>query len=412
VAAEDVRRSARAVAMQRAVTSATAERSVEEIPAPGPARPARPAVLVRRAVPALGLFIAVRITGLLVLAFWSQANGKSAHTLLSGRWDSLWYERIAGHGYAFSLHTADGRHLSSMAFYPLLPWLEKGISAFSPLSAGDAGLVVGGLCSVGAALALYATGEYCFNRRVGVILVVLWAATPVSIVQSMAYSESLFTCLAAWALYCLVRDRWVTAGALACLAGLTRPVGLAVGAALVVALLGSVLRGEARADGRLKQRIAACVIAPLGAVGFILWVGWKNGGPFGYLDVQAAWGNGFDGGIAFSRFATSGIGWDGLWIPVLILLAGLIAWAHRLQLRQSLPVPLVVYSLLVTVLAVGASGYFGSKPRLLLPAFPLLIPPAVALARSRPRVVWTVLPLLVASSAVYGAFWLNGSGPP
>ena len=43
---------------------------------------------------------------------------------------------------------------------------------------------------------------------------------------------------------------------------------------------------------------------------------------------------------------------------------------------------MVVTAGTVVVLALGAKGYFGSKPRLLLPAFPLLLP--VAAFRRRP----------------------------
>ena len=48
-----------------------------------------------------------------------------------------------------------------------------------------------------------------------------------------------------------------------------------------------------------------------------------------------------------------------------------------------------------------------------MPAFPLLLPLALALARLRTgagrRWCWARWRL---ASAAYGAFWLNGSGPP
>lgn len=157
------------------------------------------------------------------------------------------------------------------------------------------------------------------------------------------------------------------------------------------------------------------LIAPLGAAGYVLWVGHRTGkGPLGYLDVQAGWRNGFDGGAAFARFvadkftsfpsALAGIG--------LIVGVGLLIWLFVNCVRQRQPLPLLVYAGVVTVLALCASSYFGSKPRLLLPAFPLLLPLARALARPR-----TLRPVLVTgavavASAIYGAFWLNGSGPP
>jgi hypothetical protein len=66
----------------------------------------------------------------------------------------------------------------------------------------------------------------------------------------------------------------------------------------------------------------------------------------------------------------------------------------------------------VTALALCASSYFGSKPRLLMPAFPLLLPLALALARSSTRRSAVIMTLIATASALYGAFWLNGSGPP
>ena len=59
-------------------------------------------------------------------------------------------------------------------------------------------MVVAWLASLAAAWALYATGERLHGPRAGIALAALWAALPVGIVQSMAYSESLFTALAAW----------------------------------------------------------------------------------------------------------------------------------------------------------------------------------------------------------------------
>ncbi|MFF2526382.1 hypothetical protein [Streptomyces liangshanensis] len=372
----------------------------------------------RLAAPALALFVAIRALCLVTLVVWSRLAGHSAHELLARRWDSLWYVRVADLGYGYTLHAPDGRDLSSMAFFPLYPWLEKALSAVLFVSPADAGLLVSALASVAAAWGLFAVAAHCYDRATGVVLVGLWAALPVGVVQSMAYSESLFVALAAWGLYAVLTGRWIVAGSLACLAGLTRPVGLAVSAALIVtAALGA---REARRTGRPTtppawRILAGCVLAPLGAVGYILWVGTRQGGLFGYLDVQAGWGNGFDGGLAFARFLADGLtGTPSAALAAVILVALLLlaAWPHWIGARQLQPPALLVYSAVVTLLAVGASGYFGSKPRLLLPAFPLLLPLAVVLARSRPRVVYLTLTLMTVVAAAYGAFWLNGSGPP
>ncbi|MEU5593559.1 mannosyltransferase family protein [Streptomyces sp. NPDC020298] len=399
---------------------------------------------LRRAAPALLGYAAVRALGLLVLVAWSAARGKSAYTLLTARWDALWYTRVAELGYGYEVRLPNGDVHSNLAFFPLLPWLERLLHALTPLSYADAGFVVSLLASLAAAWGIFAVADHGYGPRAGVCAVLLWAVLPVGIVQSMAYSESLFTALAAWSLYAVLTGRWVTAGTLAALAGLTRPVGLAVVAAVWTAGVVSFVRDRSTAaaygarggerasdttDGAavtphsplpttgapVRSRALGMLLAPLGAAAYVLWVGHRTGkGPLGYLDVQAGWRNGFDFGYAFARFvadkftsfpsALAGAG--------LITGVGLVIWLYLIGVRQRQPLPLLVYTGVVVALALCASSYFGSKPRLLLPAFPLLLPLAVALARARTSRSALVTGLLAVATAVYGAFWLNGSGPP
>ncbi|MFH9590434.1 hypothetical protein ACH4LS_35535 [Streptomyces luteogriseus] len=397
------------------------------------AAPTRAGAL-RRAAPALAGYAAVRALGLLALFLWSAARDKSAYTLLTARWDALWYVRVAELGYGYEVRLANGDVHSNLAFFPLLPWLERLVAAVSPLSYADGGFLVSLVSSLAAAWGIFAVADHVYGRRAGVCAVLLWAVLPVGIVQSMAYSESLFTALAAWSLYAVLTGRWVTAGTLALCAGLTRPVGLAVVAAVWAAAIASFARdgraagadspdardtppGSGVPTGRraVTRRVLGMVLAPLGAVGYVLWVGHHTGeGPLGYLHVQAGWRNGFDGGWAFARFvadkftsfpaALAGVG--------LIVGVASVVWLYVTGVRQRQPLPLLVYTGVVTALALCASSYFGSKPRLLLPAFPLLLPLALALARARMRRSAAVLGAVAVASAVYGAFWLNGSGPP
>ena len=382
---------------------------------------------LRRAAPALLGYAAVRLLGLVALAVWSAARDKSAYKLLTARWDSVWYTRVAELGYGYEVRLPNGDVHSNLAFFPLLPWLERLLASVTPMSYADAGFAVSVLASLAAAWGVFAVADHVYGRRAGVCAVLLWAVLPVGIVQSMAYSESLFTALAAWSLYAVLTGRWLTAGTLALLAGLTRPVGLAVVAAVWTAAIASYVRDRgvsyirdrdapaAPHDSPAWRRALAMLIAPLGAAGYVLWVGHRTGkGPLGYLDVQAGWRNGFDGGAAFARFvadkftsfpsALAGVG--------LIVGVGLLIWLYVTCVRQRQPLPLLVYAGVVTLLALCASSYFGSKPRLLLPAFPLLLPLAQALARLRTSGSALVTGVVAVASAVYGAFWLNGSGPP
>ncbi|MFF9409371.1 hypothetical protein ACF1B0_28200 [Streptomyces anandii] len=411
-----------------------------------PVAVARPGAL-RRAAPALLGYASVRALGLLALALWSGARDKSAYTLLTARWDSLWYARVAAGGYGYEVRLPNGDVHSDLAFFPFLPGLERLLAAVTGASYADAGFVVSLLASLAAAWGIFAVADHVYGARAGVCAVLLWAMLPVGIVQSMAYSESLFTALAAWSLYAVLTGRWVTAGALALLAGLTRPVGLAVVAAVWTGAVASFVRtrsegaatgGATRTDGALDvtrapaltarlpsaltagfspslRPVLGMLLAPLGAAGYVLWVGHRTGGgPLGYLDVQAGWRNGFDGGYAFARFVAAKLTSFPSALAGLALITGvgLLIRLYVAGLRQRQPLVLLVYSGVVTALALCASSYFGSKPRLLLPAFPLLLPLALALARARVARSALVVGGVAVASAVYGAFWLNGSGPP
>ncbi|MFI9204611.1 glycosyltransferase family 39 protein [Streptomyces sp. NPDC053048] len=382
--------------------------------ASGAAAPPRGGAL-RRAAPALLLYAAVRALGVLVLALWGLADGKGAHRLLSARWDSLWYARIAEQGYGHTLYLPGGKVHSDLAFFPLLPWLERALSAVLPLSVNDAGLVVSGVASLFAAWGIFAVGDRLYGRRAGVLLVVLWAALPVGVVQSMAYSESLFTALAAWSVYAVLSGRWVGAGVLAALAGLTRPVGAAVVAAVWITALVTLVRARRAGGPRppLPRLLLGVALAPLGWLAYFAWVGVRTGSATGYLDVQGGWGNGFDGGLAFASFIgerltgpafAAGLG--------LLVGVALVLWLYWSGVRQGQPLPLLVCTGTVLLLALTAKGYFGSKPRLMMPAFGLLLPPAVALARLRTVRAVAVVSVLALASSAYGAFWLHGSGPP
>ena len=194
--------------------------------------------------------------------------------------------------------TLTAGHCPTSRSFPLLPWSERAVAWLFDVPFTDAGLAVSWVASLVAAWGIFAIGDHLYDRRVGVLLAVLWAAVPIGIVESMAYTESLFTALASWSLYGVLTRRWLWAAGLAALAGLTRPVGLAVVAAVTVTAVVVVLR-EPKPTWRLA---AGALIAPLGWLGYVAWVGVELGSPRAYFAVTDGWGNGFDGGIAFARW--------------------------------------------------------------------------------------------------------------
>jgi hypothetical protein len=69
--------------------------------------------------------------------------------------------------------------------------------------------------------------------------------------------------------------------------------------------------------------------------------------------------------------------------------------------------PLLVYGLIALFLVLGQNGYYHSKPRLLVPVLIVLVPPALALARGRPRTAALVLTGYALFGLWYGAYLIT-----
>ncbi|MER5890413.1 hypothetical protein ABT160_41855 [Streptomyces sp. NPDC001941] len=367
----------------------------------------RPSAAARPGRALLG-YAAVRLVGLAVFAVWAAVAGKDGFHLLKGRWDAVWYVRIAEHGYGYEIRLPHGDLHSDLAFFPLLPALERGLAAVSPLDAATAGMVLAWLASLAAAWGIYAVGTHVAGRRAGIALAALWGVYPTAFVQQMGYTESLFTALAAWSLYALLRDRWIVAGLLCVLAGLTRPSAAALIAAIGVTAIVRTARG------RLTWRVVAgTLLAPLGWLGYVVFVAVRQGSPTAYFEVQAGWGNSIDGGVALARFVWHNLtGGNPLAGVGLVAALALLAWVVLLCVRRRQPVPVLVFTVATVVVSLVGAAYFGSRPRLIMPAFPLLLPAAQALVRLRARARYGLLAALALASGVYGAFTLLGPGPP
>nr|WP_028797776.1 glycosyltransferase family 39 protein [Streptomyces purpureus] len=364
---------------------------------------------LHRAAPALGLFAAARLTGMVALAAWAWHVGRSPRALLATSWDSLWYTRIAAHGYGRTLYWPDGMVQSDLAFFPLYPALVRATTALLPVAGGTAGLVLSWASAGAAAWGIYLIGERLHGRATATVLVLLWGLLPHSIVLSMAYTEPVMTAFAAWALYAVLTRRWLWAGALAALAGLSRPSGIAVAAAVLAATAYELWQGRGRGRPGLAAVWAGAALAPLGWTGYVLWVGMRTGDVLGgYFAVQEGWSSRFDLGIGALRVVRTVVTAPthfGFGMAMLITGAGVLLFA--LMLLDRPPLPLLVYTAVLVLITVGGSGFFESKPRFLLPAFPLLLPLARALTKARPRAAIVVVAALAGLSFGYGVYALT-----
>jgi hypothetical protein len=365
--------------------------------------------LARASAPAL-TYLAVRGIGVALLALLCRASGTTVPRALTS-WDAKWYLAIAAHGYTqvppglTNGHGGRGPE-TPLAFFPGYPATVRGVAALPGLSLIGAALLVSVLCGVLGSYALAGIGETVRggSRRVGLLLVALFAASPMGVALSMAYSEALFCALAAACLLALLRRYWILAGVCASLAGLVRISGVTLVAAVCLAAAVAIIR---RRDS--WRPWLGGVVAPLGLVAYLAWVGYRTGSPLGYFRLQArGWDDEFDWGGATWRFATRQLTDPGQLLQVATVgcLAAAVMLLALCALRR-VEWPLVVYALAVVALDVGSNGLMNAKIRLLLPAFVLLIPPAVGLAKRRGATVLAVVAGAALFSGWFGAYALT-----
>nr|WP_107093186.1 hypothetical protein [Streptomyces sp. MMG1121] len=343
-----------------------------------------------------------------MLTLVARFTGQSPLTLLGRSWDSVWYLGIAVHGYGHDLPSHDPGVHSDLAFFPLYPALVRTLTALVPLGGGGVGLLISWTAAAVAATGIYAVGSRLYGRATGIALVLLWGLLPHSVVLSMAYTEPVLAACAAWSLYAVLAGNWLWAGALAALAGLSRPNGFAVAAAVLATAGCEVWRRRGKVTHRLWTGAA---LAPLGWTAYVLWVGLHEGDLLGgYFEVQRQWGSRFDfgrGSLHAVRLMLAHGSRFEFTMALLIVAAGTVLYA--LLLLDRAPLALLVHSGVLLLIALGGSGFFESKPRFLLPAFPLLLPLAhmlVRTARTRPWHATVLVATLAGFSYLYGAYLL------
>ncbi|MCE0447974.1 hypothetical protein LT493_41700 [Streptomyces tricolor] len=189
---------------------------------------------------------------------------------LAHSWDSRWYLHIATHGYGHLIWVSpQGAVQTDWAFFPLYPALIRALTLPLPLTPGQAALLIAWTAAGVAAYGIYRVGHHLYGRGVATALVALWGALPHAVELTIAYTESLFAALAAWSLYGVLKERWLEAGTLAALAGLSRPSGFAVAVAVSLAAGYEALRQREPGPGTAVGRRAPgpARLAGLRAVG-------------------------------------------------------------------------------------------------------------------------------------------------
>ncbi|MDX2394011.1 MULTISPECIES: glycosyltransferase family 39 protein [unclassified Streptomyces] len=366
-----------------------------------------------RARKALLIHIALRATGLAVMAVWAERKDVRPLEILGGRWDAVYYLHMAQNGLTTPMPNPSPCGFAGpdcqLAFFPVYPMLIRYTSYVTGLPMNWVAMGLALLASVVAAWGIFAVTDRIYGRRVALFTCALFAIVPAALVQSMAYTEPLFLALAVWAMYAVMTRSWLTAGVLAFVAGATRPSGSAIVAAVVLAGVWEYvqwLRKRRAKRPPVGRIVAASLIAPLGWFGYVGYVGWYFGQWDGYFELQRRWGSVFDGGFdtlvglkkTFTEVQTTlNHVVVSLTVVTAVVLFVLMTRKHRP------PMVVWIYTAMILLISLGGGGeYYFSKMRFIMLAFPLLFPFALALARARrATVLWIVGPTAVVS-ALFG----------
>jgi hypothetical protein len=350
------------------------------------------------AVPAIA-YLAVRLLGTLLL--WGMDSLQRIPLNLH-RWDGDWYLHIAQFGYhgaAAGMVDAHGNPSpdGAMAFFPGYPLLVRAVATVS----GDYVIAAVVVSTAAGVIGAYGVARLAarYGRRTQLVAVVLTAAAPMSVVYSMAYPEALLVALVAWTLVGVQERRWWLVAPCIVAAGLVSPMAAPLIPVVIVSAGLDVYRG------RWGAAVAA-MAAPTGFLGYLLWVHQMT--PGGYFAItQAGWGNHADFGWTTARWVYRAL----LLSPsaYIVIVAALIVAAVPLLwwARKRLPWQTWVYCVLVFALTYGSGGLPQDRVRLLLSAFPLLIPLAAGIADGNMRrlIGWTTA--VAVAGLWFGAYSLT-----
>lgn len=201
------------------------------------------------------------------------------------KWDSLWYERIALHGYGYQIDDVKGQ--GAAGFFPLFPLFVGLILQTAPaLSFFWTGTTVSVVCTC-IAMALMIQGltrDEAHGRRA--LLITLAAAG--SFYLSIPYTEGMFLLWVVLAMR-LTRARFYLLAAVCCgLAAATRIHGFALVAVPAIA------RWEDRGDtvGQRVRDIVLIAVLAAGPVAAFMWhLSHVQGSAEAFIARQAMWDN-------------------------------------------------------------------------------------------------------------------------
>jgi len=321
----------------------------------------------------------------------SVTHDLGAVTEVWARWDSVFFLRIAEHGYE---HLAR----SATAFFPVYPGT---VGLLGRVLLGHyvlAGIVVSLAAGLASFVLLYRLAEARLGAEGARRTVLYLALFPMALFLQAVYSESLYLLLSVAAFLLAERKRFLAAGLTCGLALLTRPAA--------VALLPALALIAWRSPGR-RGSLARLTVAPLMFAAYPLLLWRQRGDPLEFLHAQGFWSR------ELSPAGPLGGIWEGLragWAGVRQLASGSHTHTYWPAVAGTDPMRVAVINLeclaalvLFAALTVVAWRRFGA-PYGLFSAVSLAIPLSMPSDRwpllSLPRFGLVIFPLFLALASI------------
>ena len=216
---------------------------------------------------------------------------------------------------------------------------------------------------------------------------VLFALFPGSVVLSWSYAEAALIVCAAACLLFLQREQWVLAGVAAAIGTATRPNGIAIVAACVVAAAIAIYRR------RQWRSLLSVALAPLGVLAYHAYLRVHTGEWGAWNRAQReAWNEGWSWGATAIRFTWRflenplGTAYGATYLHTAVALS-MLGFGLFCSIRVRLPWPMLAYVAVIAVLMIGPDTV-SARPRFVFTAFPLVARRSPRGGRSRPREAW------------------------
>lgn len=371
-------------------------------PAEAPAsKPSAPAFAVLRTI--LIAFVLSRAL-IWTVAYVGNALSGSLDTYLNNQlfvwtqWDAPHYLGIAENGYV-----TEGDARLHIVFYPLYPYLVRGLHAVIPLLSITAwAFIVSNAALLGAAYVLFRLAEGTYGSRCARRAVWLFLFCPTGMFFSIPYTESIFLLCTLLSVLSARKQRFLCALLFGALASFSRLPGAVCAVPLYYELIRAARRrGDGKAHALLMSALK-CLPILSGFAAYMIINAVVTGNPFQFLIYQRGhWGQSAGSVFRTARYTAyylvyPNVDWYrwGVWIPqsaFLLLSAVMLALSAR-----RLNVPDLAYALVYENVVISPTMLI-SGPRYLCAMYPAYL----ILARIRRRWARALVYALLAALYMY-----------